>query len=72
MPNNPALATHPERRRMVYLGLFIQCFLPFKGKPFMVQPDDKFDDYGHGQERTQSDPQALLRKESRAAAGRCE
>jgi hypothetical protein len=39
-----------------------------KGKPFVIQPDDSFDDYACGQERTQSNLQALLREESRAVA----
>ena len=54
------------------LGLLIRCLLIFTGKPLVIQPDDSFDDYAYGQERTQSNPQALLRKESRAAAGMCE
>ena len=45
--------------------------LGFKGKLFATQPDDSFDDDAYGQERTQSHPQALLREERRAAAGRC-
>jgi hypothetical protein len=53
-------------------GLLIRCFLHFKGKPFVVQPDDNCDDYACGQERTQSNPQAFLRKERRAAVGRYE
>jgi hypothetical protein len=44
----------------------------FKGKPLVVQPDDSFDDDAYGHERTQSNPQALPRKERRAAAGMCE
>jgi hypothetical protein len=43
--------------------------LIFTGNPFVVQPDDNFDDNAYGQERTTSNPQALLRKERRAAAG---
>src|SRR5215469_2836484 len=39
-----------------------------KGKPFVLQPDDSFDDYTYGQERTQSNPQALPRAERRAVA----
>jgi hypothetical protein len=58
-----------EQRR---LGLLIRCFLPFKGRPFVVQPDDNFDDNAYGHARTQSNPQALLREESRTAAARYE
>ena len=43
--------------------------LTFKGKPIVMQPDDSFDDYAYGQERTQSNPPALPRAERRAAAG---
>jgi len=46
--------------------------LGFKGKLFATQPDDSFDDDAYGQERTQSNPQALLYEESRAVAAMCE
>jgi hypothetical protein len=52
--------------------LLIRCFLPFKGKPFVVQPDDNFDDYAYGQGRTTSNPPALLDEERRAVAALCE
>jgi len=54
-----------EQRR---LGLLIRCFLAFKGEPFVIQTDDSFDDDAYGQERTRSNPQALLREETRAVA----
>jgi hypothetical protein len=57
---------------MGWVGLLIRCFLQVKGKPFVVQPDDKFDDYAYRRERTLSNPQALLREERRAAAALCE
>jgi hypothetical protein len=50
------------------LGLLIRCFLIFTGNPFVLQPDDSFDDDANGHERTPSNPQALLREESRAVA----
>jgi hypothetical protein len=34
----------------------------------VIHPDDKFDDYVYGQERTTSNSQALLREERRAVA----
>ena len=42
--------------------------LIFKGKPFVILPDDNFDDYAYGHERTQSNSQTLPREESRAVA----
>jgi hypothetical protein len=48
---------------MGWVGLLSRCFLNFKGKLCVVQPDDYFDDNAHGQERTTSNPQAMLRKE---------
>src|SRR5262245_23331836 len=50
------------------LGLLIRGFLPFTGNPFVIQPDDSFDDYACEHERTQSNPQALPREERRAVA----
>jgi hypothetical protein len=58
-----------ERRRS---GLLSRCLLTFTGKSFVLPPDDSFDDDAYGQERTQSNPQALLRQESRAAASMCD
>ena len=37
-----------------------------------MQPDDSFDDNAYGQERTTSNPQAVLRKERRAVVALCE
>ena len=54
-----------EQRR---LGLLIRCLLTVTGKPFVLQPDDNFDDNAYGHKRTQSNPQALLREERRAVA----
>jgi hypothetical protein len=55
----------------VGVGLEAGCGVA-AGKPFVLQPDDSFDDDASGHERTQSNPPALLRKERRAAAGMCE
>jgi hypothetical protein len=57
-------------RRVV--GLLIRCFLQVKGTPFVVQPDDNFDDNAYGHERTQSNPRVLQCTERRAAAALCE
>jgi hypothetical protein len=54
-----------ERRRS---GLLSRCLLIFTGNPFVIQPDDSFDDDAYGQGRTQSNSQALPREESRAVA----
>jgi hypothetical protein len=42
-PIHHALQQRRERRR---------CFLTFTGKPFVIQPDDSFDDNAYGQART--------------------
>ena len=57
-------------RRVV--GLLIRCFLTYKGKPFVVQPDDNCDDYAYGPARTRSNPEALLYEERTAVAAMCE
>ena len=56
-------------RRVV--GLLIRCLLTFNSKPSVLQPDDNCDANVYGEERTTSNPQAVLRKQSRAA-GRCD
>jgi hypothetical protein len=53
-------------RRVV--GLLIRCFQTFLSKPFVLPPDDSFDDNAYGQERTVSNPPALLREERRVVA----
>src|SRR5215472_13301595 len=64
--NTERQPSYTGERRL--LGLLIRCFLSFTGQPFVIQPDDNFDDYAYGQGRTQSNSQALPRTERRAVA----
>jgi hypothetical protein len=67
-PSRASSADGPGYLWTGWVGRLLRRFETFTGKSFVIQPDDSFDDYAYGHERTQSNPQALPRAERRAVA----